>query len=532
MASPSAATFAAGDRVVHPDLGGGTVRRLRRDGRALLVSFDSDPSLLLEVKAREVCADEVAVAATSSTPAAPKRSSRRASGPASGPAPAPSPTHPPAASPRKAFRRAGAAPAHADGASDEAAQALEALRLGVVPHADLRASSVGRDRELALVAADLDRAQEGGAARVFFGDYGTGKTHLLELVEREALSRGFLVGRATLDAQYVRPNHPQRIYRAVVSSLAYPDANSHATPGLEPLLRKAVADKALMAEIDAQEGALAGHLYLAPALHYFQALLPLDDSVPRDLLLDWIEGQRSEGNQELDDELRKLARSVRRLRGSQPSVYSLKDFQPWAHVYAYLLGGLGVLARRVGYAGLVVLLDEAENYDLLGSAARSFASSVFRCLVLAALGPTGVLFGEDTIEKGGFPPQKRLPLVFRWPQHLYVVSAMTPSTAGEDLLRSLVPSERLTELSPLSLADYHELGRRVTTLFERAHPEMRIPDRLNRPLGDVLWALIRTQHIQNPREATKLTVEFLDLLRLRPDALQSFFGDVERVLGG
>jgi hypothetical protein len=108
---------------------------------------------------------------------------------------------------------------------------------------------------------------------------------------------------------------------------------------------------------------------------------------------------------------------------------------------------------------------------------------------------------------------------------------MTPSTAGESLLRGLVDPDRITELMPLSLEDYHELSRRVTTLFEAAYPEMKVPERLNRPLGDVLWALIRLEHIQNPREATKLTLEFLDLLRHRPDSLAQFFEDVQRVMG-
>ena len=152
--------------------------------------------------------------------------------------------------------------------------------------------------------------------------------------------------------------------------------------------------------------------------------------------------------------------------------------------------------------------------------------------MLAALGPDRVRFEESSIDKGGFPPQKRLPLVFHWPHHLYMVSAMTPSTAGEQLLRELIAPERLTELSPLSPDDYLELSRRLTALFEAGYPEMRLPEELDRPLGEILWALIRMQHIQSPREATKLTVEFLDLLRLRPGRLDTFFTDVAQTLDG
>jgi hypothetical protein len=412
----------------------------------------------------------------------------------------------------------------------EAARTIEALRLGVVPHADLRSSSVGRDRELELTRLDLEEARgDGGSARVLLGDYGAGKTHMLEIIEREALARGFVVGRATLNADFLLPNHPMRIYRAVVTSLITPGQETKASAGLEPLLRAATTRDPIMTSVARRTAPIGDHLYLGPALHYFAPVDQLEDPVPRELLIDWISGHRPEGNRELDTTLRALARATRSF-SIGPRVYALKDFQPWAHVYAYLLGGLAVLARETGHGGLVVLLDESESYDLLGSAARSFADSLFACLALAALGPGRTLLAESSLDKGGFGPQRRLPTRYSASQPLYVVSAMTPSTAGEQLLRQLVPPDRLSELTPLDQASYHELSRRITTVFEQAYPEMDLAERLSAPLGDVLWNLIDHNHIGSPREATKLTVEMLDLLRLRPDALPSFLGDVQRAL--
>ena len=499
MTTPAETPVAPGARIVHPELGPGTVRRLRRDGRALKVNFDSHPRLLLEVKRVEVAAEKPAPLADTGARAEKTRPAKKNT-----------------TVPRPPFRRTARTAAVREKDSDAAARALEALRLGVVPHGDLRASSVGRDAEMRAVRKDLDETATSGSTRVFLGDYGTGKTHLLELIEVEALARGFLVGRATLDAQYARPNHPMRVYRQLVSTLRYPDSGDASQPGLQRLFDRVLDGKGTD---DVED-----HLYLRPALHYYAQVATAEDPLPRDLLLDWVSGQRPEGNQELDATLRSLGR-----RG--PTIYSLKDFQPWAHVYAYLLGGLGTLARAAGYRGLVLLLDEAENYDLLGSAARVFADSLFRCLVLAALGPAHVRFSPETLEKGGFPPQKRLPVVFREAQHLYLVSAMTPSTAGEELLRALVPPERLTELMPLSPDDYQELSRRLSVLFQTAYPQMLVPETLNRPLAEVLWALLQREHIRTPREATKLTVEFLDLLRLRPEDIDTFFRDVERALG-
>ncbi len=512
MTSSTRTSISAGDRIVHPDLGAGVVRRSRRGGRALLVNFDSNPRLLLEVKAHEIKAEQPATKVHEAAPPLTPTKKMKKVLPKAGLGP---------------FQKTGKA---ASGNSNKAARTLEALRLGVVPHTDLRSSSVGRDLEIELVRQDLSKAQASGAARVFLGDYGAGKTHLLEIVERESLDAGFLVGRATFDAEYVMPSHPMRVYREVATSLTYPDFNASTPPGLAPLFRKAIESPQVQEEIEGGRQGIGRHLYLRPALHFFKALDEIDDPVPQDLLLDWISGQRSEGNVELDTVLRTLLRTQKSYRAG-PKIYSLKDFRPWAHVYAYLLGGISTLARKVGYRGLVILLDEAENFDLMGTAGRAFAEDVFSCLMVAALGPEGVSFAESAINKGGFPPQRKLPLMFQPHQHMYVVSAMTPSTAGENLLRRLVPDHLLSELTRLSQDSYHELSRRVVTIFETAYPEMRFGEQLSQPLGDVLWTLMRNNFIESPREATKLTVEFLDLIRLRHDAISAFFADVKRKLG-
>jgi hypothetical protein len=97
-------------------------------------------------------------------------------------------------------------------------------------------------------------------------------------------------------------------------------------------------------------------------------------------------------------------------------------------------------------------------------------------------------------------------------------------------LRRLLPADRLTELEPLTLPSFHELSRRVTTIFETAYPDMRLSEQLARPFGDVLWNLLERNHISSPRDATKLTVELLDLIRLRQDAVTAFLADLRRTL--
>ena len=76
---------------------------------------------------------------------------------------------------------------------------LQALRAGVVPKRGLQHLQVGRTRELAALATDIERLAAGGASlRFVIGDYGAGKTFFLARVRQMALDRGLVVINADL----------------------------------------------------------------------------------------------------------------------------------------------------------------------------------------------------------------------------------------------------------------------------------------------------------------------------------------------
>lgn len=267
----------------------------------------------------------------------------------------------------------------------EALKLLEALRLGVVPAGNLRHFTVGRSREFQLFESDLSDAADQGAARVFLGDYGTGKTHLLECLEAEAVGRNFLTARVVLDSQRIPPSQPKRVYHELVSNLRYPDHPNKS--GLEPLIR-AFLKKPPKGFL--KPGDPAFHAYLSPVCLALQELTDpsprtqsrLDEATREELsqeIFDWIEGHHTQASQDLEAKLRKALRSPIRL-------YAMKDYRPWAHLYSYLLGGLTFMAKSAGYSGLVVLFDEAEFYSLLNSSGREFADLLFGYYAAAALG--------------------------------------------------------------------------------------------------------------------------------------------------
>lgn len=419
----------------------------------------------------------------------------------------------------------------------QASLTLEAMRLGVVPSADLFAYTVGRARELDLIDRDLAQAAErGGAVRAFLGDYGTGKTHLLELIQNRALREGFLVARVTVDSRETTPSHPKRIYRGLVRSLRYPEQTREEALGLRPLLLKGSQSQQVSERFclerkrrgsigeRLEEGA---HLYLTPALQYFRTLSHLKgDKKPRpepivaaalDLATDWIEGHPTISNQVIDTI---LARAL----GRRDKIYSLLDFRPWARIYGYLLNGLSTLARQVGYKGLVLLVDEAEFYSMLSAENREFAEGVFKALTYAAVGgrhtdKEPLPFDKADLDRGGYGIQQSLPTVYDQRAGLYTVFAMTPNPDGMAALHSAVPMSRTHELSPLGREDYVELASKVCDFYASSRPDWALPEALVTPLGKVISGLIGSGLVENPRQAVKFIIDFIDIVRYRPERI-------------
>ncbi len=556
-------------RVLHPRHGAGIVQSWRRGGRVAVVSFDSQP-LPLEIPANELqpspsaASDRIMPVPVISAPPEQHSSSPTAEGtlfdkPA---------TSTPAAIAPIPLHSAGTGmpdtqqPLESLVGSHErrhAALTLEAMRLGVVPDADLSVYTVGRDQENAIVAGDLDRvATGGGAVRAFIGDYGVGKTHLLELLQQRALAQGYLSALVMLNQEETSPSHPKRVYRALVRNVRYPDRPFEEGEGLSPLLEKAAKSsqaltrfgivsggpKNSLADLEAalQKGY---HLYLSPAISYARSLRGLDDSERRrrtpsaaheadaseclDLLEDWIEGHPTISNQVIDTQLARAA-------GKHPKIYSLLDFRPWARIYGYLLSGIAALARAVGYRGLVVLLDEAEFYSLLSRDNRAFADHLFKSWTYAAIGGSDVGAAEELpfdaadIEIGGYGIQQRLPGRYSDDSGLYIVFAMTPSPDGLAALGGAIPSDRVATLTPLAHADYMALAARICDFYASAYSEWRLPGKLVEPLGKVLSGLIQAGYVSNPRHAMKFLVEFLDVVRFQPSKVGAVVRDLQTQL--
>ena len=247
----------------------------------------------------------------------------------------------------------------------QARQLLEALRVGIAPAQHIKELTIGLESERASLAEGLVAAhQTGGAVRAVIGEYGYGKTHLVELTAREALERNFIVATTSLDLGEVPAHRAIAVYTSLLRGLRYPDSDEL---GLEHLIDKAIDTPRWREQLWT-----ATSLANDPLDVGLYAIKSTSSSRQRKAWREWlISGQRA-----------KLMNKAMPRGVKFPSIYTVGHN---ARQIAYLLSGISVLARLAGYSGLCVLIDEAESYSLLQAYQRPKADEFFSAVIYAAL---------------------------------------------------------------------------------------------------------------------------------------------------
>ncbi|MBD2682086.1 MULTISPECIES: ATP-binding protein [Nostoc] len=101
---------------------------------------------------------------------------------------------------------------------------INSLGAGVVPRVGVEHIAVGREKELQRLLQNLDDIAEGVAAfRFIIGNYGSGKSFLLQLIRNRAMEQGFVVADADLSPERRLAgsnNEGLATYRELMSHLA------------------------------------------------------------------------------------------------------------------------------------------------------------------------------------------------------------------------------------------------------------------------------------------------------------------------
>jgi hypothetical protein len=384
-----------------------------------------------------------------------------------------------------------------------ARQSIEALRLGVVPQAKVSELTVGFQSERQSIETALEAAVlHGGEVRAIVGEYGAGKSHLFEWTSAESLKRNYLVARASLDGFEVPPNKPNRIYNELICSLRYPSRTDGGSLG--PLFDELI-ESGQVSSVIKRMVRLHERCSLADALILYERCQKRQDSLSADVVLRWIAGEKTF-----------VAQVKAVAEGSFTRICSTMSA---ADQFCYLLTGIGWLAKQAGYAGLVVLLDEAEHYNSL-TYNRLYAETFFKGMIYAALDSNQSKIRACSTVHGfgcGLAHGSQIPYPFRYADESSLVFMFAVTTSAPILLSlaQWLDDVRIIRLeNKLSEGEIERLMAQIYVFHRRAYAYDRKEDFVH-----VGSALVRHYEsgLINLRQLVRLSTEVFDLIYSYPD---------------
>ncbi|MCA9320263.1 MAG: DUF2791 family P-loop domain-containing protein [Planctomycetes bacterium] len=458
--------LSAGDRIHVRDLGEGIVLKLRPQAQ-VQVRLDAAPELPRTVAVSDCkLVDDVVEATTEALAALTATPTRTA-------------TPKPYARPRQnAVDRA------------DLRQTIEAIRLGIVPARHVARYTVGRELEInALEQLFFDRK----GLRVVWGDYGAGKTHILDLAEQKALESGFVAARVVIDPRENKVTNPKRLYETIVASLRYPEGIGQ---GLDPLMQRLIDSKDHRSHLGGEFSR-----FFSPYLH----VLHVGDDEGIGWMRDYLGGDTLESFA--------LARALRHAGYRGPTPLALSDYRTYGRMYAHMLSTLAAWTEDAGFRGLVLLFDEVEFVDELNRENLRWAIEVLSHVAAICLPPESLGFDPELLYRGGHAVHQALPLRFRDDQPLAAVYALTPLSDIRMMMDRIVEDEALSiDLRTLGARELPKLVATIASLYADAYPDFVIDDEI---VADFIPRI--EDEIANGGSGARLmvrsTVQHLDAIR-------------------
>lgn len=302
----------------------------------------------------------------------------------------------------------------------EALAIVETLRIGVPPATGALALTVGREAMLAHLSQDLIRVGDGKPRLIFVvGDYGTGKTHILRVLQEYAQRHSFATALVELSRRECPLHDLSLLYQKVVQNLEV--RLDGAASNLESLLSHWASRIRHLAQHD-RPAALSRltllHHDLQAALTSYFCEEAGASSLRTRRSIEWLMGAT-------------LSARERAAIGVSSDICERNAIQ--------LLGSLGLMMREAGLQGMVLLLDEVDPTLSFAQPSHGVrAARNLRSLIRSV---------------GSFP-------------HCCILYSVPPTFfghAGPTAGLGLSP-DTLVELQPLGVADLVTLARKIRDL--------------------------------------------------------------------
>ncbi len=242
---------------------------------------------------------------------------------------------------------------------------INSLGAGVVPRLGLEHIAVGREKELKSLSQNLDDIAEGVAAfRFIIGNYGSGKSFMLQMLRNQAMEQGYVVADADLSSQRRLAgsnNEGLATYRELMSRLSTktrPDGGALVSI-LEGWINKIQQEVGKETSLRPNDDGFDDQVEtkIREVVQYIEDLVHGFDF--GSIIIAYWRGYRLD-----DDDLKNSA--LRWLRGefntktearTALGVRVIIDDDSW---YDYIKL-LAKFVAEIGYKGLLILMDEAVN---------------------------------------------------------------------------------------------------------------------------------------------------------------------------
>ncbi|MCF7919074.1 MAG: ATP-binding protein [Candidatus Cloacimonetes bacterium] len=361
-----------------------------------------------------------------------------------------------------------------------ARKAIEALRLGIVPHDSLENFTIGRDKEIKALTKWFENDKKGSL--FIRGEYGSGKSHLLEYTQIWALKNDWATATVEIGLEENPFFKPYQIYREIVKNFRCNFEGK--VLGFRDVLRYLRLHDPEIFDT---------HLYFKEFLAQFtqfeqrnQDTTNKRKAITEEKIWEWIEGEHN---------------------WFKPS---LSQVGTAANLYSYVINALSwAVANLLNLKGLVILFDEAEHIDEATYKYQSETGASFLNGIIALAENQETLLKEkiSTDKKRGyktgliycgFPRNNPLRYAWKYPSNLKVIFAMTPVQEHTNMI----------DLQMLRNDDLLTITYNVAQFYKIAYG-FEVSD-------EVVNRLFKKLPRLRTRLFIKYCVEALDILRFNP----------------
>jgi Cdc6-like AAA superfamily ATPase len=256
----------------------------------------------------------------------------------------------------------------------EAEKVIESLRNGLPYEGKISELTVGRKDEIDQLKEILSGNQT--TALLVNANIGCGKTHLLKFIKEEALKMGYITSLITLDStSSVRFNRMDQIFGEICRNIQIPGNHSKSIRNFLDSLFNKDNEKAndlikiLSNESKWNDSNLLSSPSLFVAVRAWSVSFANNHKVGLDSLVeDWLSNPYNyySNRKYLYDNLVGSSLMKRHFREPRPDWVFYREgifnFQQQGYIQSWnALKDLNFLAKKVGYRGLIVLVDEFED---------------------------------------------------------------------------------------------------------------------------------------------------------------------------